>query len=82
MNTDELEGRELDALVAERVMGWVVETHGMGPEPPYYYRQKTNRHGIHLTIPCFSTDISAAWTVVEWLSETWPGASERLVIYK
>jgi len=32
--------------------------------------------------PPYSTDISAAMSVLEWLSERWPGASERLVIYK
>ena len=57
-------GRELDAKVAE-FMGWEIETHGCGPEPPYYYQKKTNRHGVHLTLPLFSTDISAAMHVLE-----------------
>ena len=32
--------------------------------------------------PAFSTNIKAALPVLEWLSERWPGASERIVIYK
>lgn len=49
--------REIDALVAEHVMG-LKEVRG------------------YTSIPCYSTDISAAWDVVEKLGcyvEYWPG---------
>lgn len=57
-------GRELDALVAERVMGWRVKGfapgHGLRPLPPDSVTCLTAH-----TIPRFSTDIAAAWKVVE-----------------
>ena len=65
MDTDQVPaGRELDALVAEKVMGWtrihrlnqVGDFCGVPPQgaPPYI-------------LPCHSTDIAAAWKVVEKL---------------
>ena len=56
-------GRELDALVAEKVMGWkdvntAWPSYGSPPESPDGWRE----------IPAFSTDIAAAWEVVEKLS--------------
>ena len=51
---DKLEaGLELDALVAEKVMGWFV---AKGPHSP------TSPPDL---IPRYSTDIAAAWEVVE-----------------
>ena len=47
-------GRELDALVAEKVMGWD------------HYPSK------HEIVPAYSTDIAAAWEVVEKMrSDDW-----------
>lgn len=54
-------GRELDALIAERVMGWkrcAVETHG--PDCGYWWENDLIGHNE----PPFSTDIAAAWEVV------------------
>jgi hypothetical protein len=77
MTTTELvAGRELDALVAERVMGWQVDTDKEGywcndagwtgwlvPESEADARYEQDR--------CWrpSTDITAAWQVVEHIKE-------------
>lgn len=53
-------GRELDCWVAEKVMGWinVNKETGTGDKPNY--------HGFYgVKIPNFSTDIAAAWEIVE-----------------
>lgn len=80
-------GRELDALVAEKVMGWVkLEAHpaphtlfhpnfGKPGNPNYagpwfYHPDWTPEKGGHpngQVIPAYSTDIAAAWLVVERL---------------
>lgn len=52
-------GRELDALVAEQVLGKKVELYRLCPVP--YHRFKDTEQGI----PYYSTDIAAAWEVVE-----------------
>lgn len=55
-------GRELDALVAEKVMGWTNILDRMGVPPnhgPWSHR-----------VPSYSTDLGAAWTVVEKLIAT------------
>lgn len=64
-------GRELDALVAEKVMGWAKtnlkdwdqafkdEFGFLWAEPGHGYFK-----GFH-TLPHYSTDIKAAWEVVE-----------------
>lgn len=44
-------GRELDALIAEKVRGWIVFNKGTFLE-------------YHRNLPPFSTDIAAAWEVV------------------
>ena len=64
-------GRELDALVAEKVMGWerIVMKDKPGavswPHPPKGFDVNHNRWSI---IPHYSTDIAAAWEVVEKLA--------------
>jgi len=78
-------GRELDALVAERVMGWrdiqfrnaTGEWAGYPPDSSGYQ-----------TIPYYSTDLAASWEVASYLStrgytvdvDNWEGgaASVRL----
>ena len=75
MNTDDLPaGRELDALVAEKVMGWqdaraffpwpesgvMLDNYAM--MPPHGGAIRDIAH-----VPCYSTDIAAAWEVVEKL---------------
>lgn len=71
-------GRELDALIAQHVMGWigVNAENGTGYPPtanlnPYQegldfqaYERARNSYDF---IPEYSTDISAAWEVVEKL---------------
>lgn len=65
-------GRELDALVAEKVMGWRKISH------PYPYSDLTwiNSEGATARpggIPQYSTDIAAAWVVVEHLKNSLNG---------
>lgn len=86
MNIDEMQaGRKLDALIAKKVLGWRQEytrriDGGVDPiwkEPEYLvplWGDEAQK------IPLFSTDIKAAWQVVEWLLEygfpfelTWVG---------
>lgn len=60
-------GRELDALVAEKVMGW---THiPVGSHPNLRSEAWTNDNGASavFTLPFYSQDIAAAWEVVEQL---------------
>lgn len=71
-------GREMDALVAERVMGWAIFTHNEGPNPPYWYREETDNHSFHLPIPKFSTDIAAAYAMEERIEEL--GLTERYIV--
>lgn len=53
-------GRELDAIVAEKVMGWCRGSEASSGE--------WQRHdGMLAELPKFSTDIAAAWQVVEKL---------------
>ena len=78
MDIDKLEaGRELDALVAEKVMGWKPWPIQIGTrEHTYYFNADGFVDGamIHLFDdeylwdgPDFSKDIAAAWQVVERL---------------
>lgn len=70
-------GRELDALVAERVMGWTLTTP---VDPACDFAVGTKRDGTdarrnfgrgpdgkEVSFPLYSTDIAAAWQVVEKL---------------
>lgn len=62
-------GRELDALVAEKVMGWERITDGA-----LIWWEKDGKRGhpdsYFNSFPCYSTDISAAWQVVEKIPMT------------
>jgi hypothetical protein len=67
-------GYELDAVVAEKVMGWKkvgYSAGGGGFATPDNKRWvfKIPRYGVTQDIPEFSTRIAAAWTVVEKLQE-------------
>jgi hypothetical protein len=53
-------GRELDRLVAEKVMGWKVEYGELGHE-------HFTENGEIKFLPFYSTNISDAWQVVEKL---------------
>jgi hypothetical protein len=69
---DQLEaGPELDALIAEKVMGWtgVEKSNNVGWELQGYPPNPKKLHragGAHL-VPDYSTEIPAAWLVVEKL---------------
>lgn len=57
-------GRELDALVAEKVMGWTGIENDNLDGTDWYAGSPPGSEG-HAEVPAFSTDISAAWEVVE-----------------
>jgi hypothetical protein len=73
-------GRELDALIAEKVMGfrcvvdkgngnvsWIAYgVYGETHTPPMAWKKWNYK------VPPYSTDIAAAWEVVEKMSEQWP----------
>lgn len=62
--TDLLPGLVLDTLVAQKVMGMDL----FGPPPNSEHIQ-----GARHSIPRYSTDIAAAWTVVKYVQEKNPG---------
>lgn len=68
-------GRELDALVAEKVMGWRdARLHRNGPTDPCEWEAWQGippepEHGWRTALPHYSTSIADAWQVVEWLAE-------------
>lgn len=63
-------GRRLDILVAKQVMGWKLgRRYGNGGQEWASYREMS---GVPMTVehtPQFSTDIGAAWRVVETLTD-------------
>lgn len=62
--TDEL--RELDRMVAEKVMGWqLAEAWTPGSQEPWWRKAD----GWMVPLPPFTTDIAAAWQVVERMRE-------------
>lgn len=60
-------GRELDALIAEEVMGWRIFPDGPNGEMHTIDANQCECH--EYDIPHYSTDIAAAWKVVEKLSQ-------------
>lgn len=63
-------GRELDALIAEKVMGWKVFRNG--EHGPHRWEAETDRGTLRVIDSSYSgdgfspsTDIAAAWEVVE-----------------
>jgi hypothetical protein len=65
-------GRELDALIAEKVMGLVIhhkrrDEWNDGDSLFYVYYVEDEEHIEH--VPKYSTDISAAWEVVKKLRD-------------
>ena len=57
--------RELDALVAEKVMGWEVEPVQDGYDAGYWRIVKGESAYERENIPSYSTSIADAWMVVE-----------------
>ena len=64
-------GRELDALVAEKVMGMRPGTEDCWVDPASSY-------GGQLPLAHYSTDIAAAWAVVENIKSLHPDDREEL----
>jgi hypothetical protein len=72
MNTAIMAGRELDAEVAEKVMGWQRHLTDSNREqyvvvPPNWTDWSTARwlgHDLNELVPAYSTSIEAAWQVV------------------
>lgn len=60
-------GRELDALVAERVMGWT--RLPITPEWTHERWRNPADQNVWLTTPHYSESIAAAWQVVERLQQ-------------
>lgn len=65
-------GRELDALIAEKVMGLIVTEQGFCGHP--ITKGGGRVHGTDMgwwatVLPFYSTDIAAAWEVVERMRE-------------
>ena len=67
-------GRELDALIAEKVMGFklVAEEVEIGKPMHELFRAPNGRGYYHYQLPRYSTNIADAWEVVEKLVST-PG---------
>lgn len=63
-------GRELDALVAEKVMGWTKLLTPEGEQIFDYWRspEPYMRNCTSDDIPQYSTDIAAAWQVIDKLT--------------
>jgi hypothetical protein len=66
-------GRELDALIAEKVMGWKPQ-HGIHlfpptDEPNRKRYEKWNGETMITEIPHYSTNIADTWLVVEKMKE-------------
>jgi len=59
-------GRELDALVAEKI--FELYSFYEGPELLYVKKKPSKDRQTHYEVPNYSTDISAAWEVVEKLN--------------
>jgi len=68
-------GREMDRAVAIECMGWIQVETGINPEQKIYAPPTGNPHDdgfwlgkmVDHLVPKFSTDIAAAWKVVEKL---------------
>lgn len=68
MNIDEMQaGREMDALVAEKVMGYVLSDISMPTYPKYklFDIDSGEFSGYSKVVPDYSTYLAAAWEVVK-----------------
>lgn len=86
-------GRELDALVAEKVMGWIKTDESKYDEEGIEMTVMESPQGAMAqafgwgfecdfddfgpSLPRFSSDVSAAWEVIEHFSETHRGSVVR-----
>lgn len=68
MRVDEMPaGREMDALIAEKVMGYTLSGLSLPAYPKYklFDIESGEFSGYVKEVPHYSTDIAAAWEVVE-----------------
>ena len=86
MNVDTLKaGRELDALVAEKVMGWkectveagITGQAALGSIGAWYWIDEGGRKMIEGYVKPYSKNIAAAWEVVEKLLESGESVAVR-----
>jgi hypothetical protein len=82
-------GRELDALIAEKVMGWSRNLDDKYGERPWKRPDGTQVVTDFLSAPCdmkmpkYSTDIAAAWQVAEKLKLcVWPTNKGRWFVFQ
>lgn len=73
-------GRELDALVAERVFGWTVTPRNGEPYRCFESRQGPRTWTHQALVPAFSTDLRAAMEVVEHFGAPARGQGVELVV--
>lgn len=64
MDYTQLTDRELDALIAEKVMGWRRTTHWSGSTPISCLVHPTDGSVLPDDFPHYSTNIGAAWQVI------------------
>lgn len=62
-------GRELDAVVAIYVCGWIVDD--WTAISPTGSRNSRNAHGDDGWLPYYSTNMDAAWQVIEAVWKSW-----------
>lgn len=73
-------GRELDALIAEKVMGWKYRGYGNGGGEWTFNGQKMAFGGLNGgSLPHYSTNIADAWMVVEKMGR-WHGFDFMIVM--
>ena len=71
-------GRDLDAEIAEKVMGWTFVTFPDGACPEIKHWHAAD--GAHVSLRPFSTSIADAWQVVEKMNDerAWSFEMERV----
>jgi hypothetical protein len=86
MNSNQL--RKIDALVAEHVMGWANIDVPDAKIPSLVIGVRYDMHGgvpAHWEVPSYSTNLAAAWEVVEKLTEEgyefWVSGDGRVELY-
>ena len=69
-------GRDLDRLIAEKVMDW--GDFWTDPQGILLYGNPPHNtiEDDRIPVPYYSTDMSAAWTIVEKLRDMWTAATE------
>jgi hypothetical protein len=73
-------GRELDQFVAEKVMGWKILSH-WEPNVPKHLLDENQCEVIPPLFKFYSTDINAAWQIVDYLKD-WHFSLKRMSFYE